>query len=736
MDDADPAVRSVAILHPGESDETARASFLGREVEVRRIGCDGEIELVRALIAELDGRVAAIGVEGMPFQLELGGVRRPHATGAGLPRMARQVPVVDGGGLRAALERWAVTLADRAQPGIFAQKRVLMVPGLNHGGLAQALDRHASELRYADPILYFALPDVPGVGHRGTLGTAAAPTLERLRDAPFQRLLPAPGPERSRRAAAPFRRADVLAGDIGAIRRHAPERLDRKTVVVESATEEDLEDLARRGVSIAVTLMPSPDGPGGLGRWSAATVEAVLAALRRDPRGPLTEDAYLDLLGELDWAPAVRVLQPEEAGINRFAFVIHPLSVKFIHKHPAFAWTRLLPDALVEAVSAYMPPFQVSTIRNGRSPLTGQRIEGLLYTLGATPRQLLRHSERFTYKRLNAIARMAERKGARILGLGAFTKVVGDAGITVAHEADIAVTSGNSLTVAATLEAAKQAVIRMGVKDLTRGRGMVIGATGAIGAVCSRLLAQAVRDVVLVSIEPERLITLKQRILEETPGARVVIATQAGELAGECDLVVTATSAFGQRVLDLSLCKPGAVICDVALPSDIQEEEAALRPDLLVVESGEVLIPGPVDFGYDIGLPPGTAYACLAEAALLAMEGRFEDFTLGRNLETGRVKEMYRLFQKHGLRIAGLRSFGRYLTEEDVAARRERAGRLRADPELLARVRAEAAAGLARIPPAAKGVRKERSSRWLSALGTLVGAVLLPLGRRARTAPG
>ena len=33
---------------------------------------------------------------------------------------------------------------------------------------------------------------------------------------------------------------------------------------------------------------------------------------------------------------------------------------------------------------------------------------------------------------------------------GALPEVVGDAGITVAHESDIAITSGNSLTVAAT----------------------------------------------------------------------------------------------------------------------------------------------------------------------------------------------------------------------------------------------------------------------------------------------
>ena len=70
---------------------------------------------------------------------------------------------------------------------------------------------------------------------------------------------------------------------------------------------------------------------------------------------------------------------------------------------------------------------------------------------------------------------MAEGKGAGILGLGAFTSVVGDAGITIAHESDIAITSGNSLTVAMTLEAAKQAVQLMGVKDLTQGKAMIVG---------------------------------------------------------------------------------------------------------------------------------------------------------------------------------------------------------------------------------------------------------------------
>ena len=39
----------------------------------------------------------------------------------------------------------------------------------------------------------------------------------------------------------------------------------------------------------------------------------------------------------------------------------------------------------------------------------------------------------------------------------------------------------------------------------------------------------------------------------------------------------------------------------MASPPDITPQEAPLRPDVLVIESGEVLIPGNVNFGYDIG---------------------------------------------------------------------------------------------------------------------------------------
>lgn len=721
-------MKKVLHIHLNDDEVTRVVQFLGQDIELHSIGCHGDVGLVEQMLAAHEGQVDAIALDGMPDVLELGAARVSHAAGSALAQRMQETPVVNGRTIRAGLERWGVILADRAQPGIFAQKHILMVPGLNHNGLAQALSRRSANIRYADPVIYFALPQFPGVGSPMTLDQAAGPTLEQLKDAPFRRINPQPGDPGTQRAADPFQWADVLAGDIGAIRRYAPQELKHKTIVVEHAAEADLEDLRQRGAAILVTMMPSLDGRDSLGQWPAAVIEAILVALRPAVDAPLTEDTYLDLMADIKWTPAIRYLQPADVGINKFAFVIHPLNVGFIHKHPLFRWTRYLPDELVERTAAYMPPIYISHITGGQSPTTGQKIEGYLISLSATPRQMMQRGERFTYDRLNKSAKMAERLGARIMGLGAFTSVVGDAGITVAHEADIAITSGNSLTVAATLESAKQAVMRLGVQDLTKGKVMIVGATGSIGSICARLLAQAIFDVVLVSIEPERLIELKRLIQSETPGAKVSIATHADDYLPACDLIVTATSAFGQRVVDITKCKPGAVICDVARPLDINPAEAALRPDVLVIESGEVLIPGDIDFGYDIGLPPKTSYACLAETALLAMEGRFEDYTLGRNITVERVKEIYHLFKKHQFQLAGLRSFGGYVTEAQFQEKVQLAQQYRRDPELFARVQAEAAEKLKEIPVMSKGVKAANGSRqkWmLAGIGALATGWLL-----------
>ncbi|MBK9053792.1 MAG: hypothetical protein IPL78_23665 [Chloroflexi bacterium] len=190
----------------------------------------------------------------------------------------------------------------------------------------------------------------------------------------------------------------------------------------------------------------------------------------------------------------------------------------------------------------------------------------------------------------------------------------------------------------------------------------------------------------------KKLRALQDTILTESPFAQVDISTVPDEYLSQMDLIITATSAVGHVAISISQCKPGAVICDIARPPDISPEESALRPDVLVIESGEIILPGEVEVTIDIGLPQGVVYACLAETVLLALEDRFENYTLGREIDLARVKEIDALYHKHGCRLSAFRSHGQFLTEADMAEKRSFAAALRQDKGRLARLQQQAAA--------------------------------------------
>jgi len=336
----------------------------------------GDIASACALVENYDGQVSAIALHGLPAVLQLGDAQQEHSAGCAIRASATQTPVVDGYQVRSDLEEWGIGNAARKEPGLFARKRVLMCPGLNNVGLANALEQQGSELRYADPFVFFGLPHFPGVGSRFTLGTAATATVEALRDTPFERLMPSPDAAPNTLHKDLFEWADIIAGDTTTICRFAPPSLSGKTLVVECASEGDIEEFKGRGAETLITVMPSLNSENELAAHSAAVVEAALVATRPDPDTPLTADDYLNLVSTLSWQPGIRRLCVDEAPVNRFAFVIHPIAVGFIRKHRLFRWTRLLPASLVEWCAAHLPPLYLSRITGARSPQTGQRVEG------------------------------------------------------------------------------------------------------------------------------------------------------------------------------------------------------------------------------------------------------------------------------------------------------------------------------------------------------------------------
>jgi hypothetical protein len=165
----------------------------------------------------------------------------------------------------------------------------------------------------------------------------------------------------------------------------------------------------------------------------------------------------------------------------------------------------------------------------------------------------------------------------------------------------------------------------------------------------------------------KKLDELRDSILQDTPDAKVISSTDYDSLLADMDMIVTSTSGAGKKILDITKVKPGCVITDVARPLDLPAEEVAKRPDVLVIESGEIELPTPVKGMKSIGLPKNVIYACLAETIVLALEGRFEVFTIGRDTEWEKVKEIYKLGLKHGMKLAAISGVKGVYTDEDIA---------------------------------------------------------------------
>jgi predicted amino acid dehydrogenase len=657
-------------------------TFLGKKLRVHRFGTDGSIAKAVTLLRQWDPRVDAIGLGAVKDSHSLGAHRFIERDTARMRQAVSRAPVTVGARLGDICLEWAVRRAQVQLGHCFDNARVLFFSGMAHHKLAQTMSEYTANLRFADPLLQLGVPKLLTSLEALSLYAAGAHCVSEWVP---PRVMPAPllkrWPEFVLQKA--LRHATVVVAPVHELDHFGIEELAGKTVVTATVNDQRMEAFKDRGVDVVVDASLVEHGHV----LGPDLLDAMILAATGKAPEDISEDDYLEIIAGLQTKP--RIIYPNGfRRTNRFAFVIHPLSQEYFKVvKPIEMLSRVSPPVFMDSLEklmAYAPPFVYSKVEGIQSP-TGVQAEGWLISVGGTPREIMSHSPEFTYRRLLAAADMATRLGAQIMGLGAFTKVVGDAGATVAKRASLPITTGNSYSASAALWAAHDALLRLRLLAPTQGKqrvqfkAMVVGATGSIGAACARLLVRAAEEVTLVSPETAKLLALKESILQETPDARVRLSARTDTHIAEMDMIVTATSGAGKKVLDIMKVKPGCVITDVARPLDLPPEEVARRPDVLVIESGEIQLPGDVSMK-NIGLPKGVVYACLAETIVLALEGRFENFTVGRTIEWEKVREIYKLGLKHGMKLAAISGVNGVLTDKDFARVRRLALAARARP--------------------------------------------------------
>lgn len=351
-----------------------------------------------------------------------------------------------------------------------------------------------------------------------------------------------------------------------------------------------------------------------------------------------------------------------------FAFIVHPIDARrdVSRKYPL---ARYLPDAVIEWFLRRKKPMVLSVIKGIRSA-DGKETTGWFIGCPLTPKMMLELPLEFVYERILECCVLAEKQGAKLIGLGAFTAVVGDGGKTIAARSPIPVTTGNSYTVATAIDGALEAARLMEI-DPAVSTLAVVGATGSIGRTCAQVLAPSFARTILIGRDRGRTEEAAALV-----GHGAEVATDVAAISS-ADVVITVTSAEGE-VIHPEHLKIGAVVCDVARPRDVSIRVSKERDDVLVIEGGVVAVPGDVDFGMSFGFPDKTAYACMSETMMLALDDRAESFTLGKDVTVEQVQEIREMAKRLGFGLAGFRSFEKAVSAETIDRVKKAAARKRA----------------------------------------------------------
>ena len=347
-----------------------------------------------------------------------------------------------------------------------------------------------------------------------------------------------------------------------------------------------------------------------------------------------------------------------------YAFVIHPLDLDLISvafREPNIAVPR---KELMAKTFEWLPPFKCSDIVGLKTP-DGREVDGALIYCPLLPEQMMAGGGEMALRKTIEAVHVAEQLGVKVVGLGAYAAQIGRKGVLVSEACRTPITTGTSYTVSTAIHGIEAACQAVGI-PLNRMRVGIGGATGGIGSTCAELLVRRTGALILNARNQTRLDDLTITLKAQAPSVEILPTTELDWLVANADLIITATST-PSALIDARALRPGTIVCDVSRPRNVSPQSVEdAQGSVLVFDGGIVNPPGEVDFGFYFGLPPGLAYACMAETMILALSGRYEGYSIGGNISAAKVEEIARLGNALGFRLAALRWCEREVPTETI----------------------------------------------------------------------
>lgn len=360
---------------------------------------------------------------------------------------------------------------------------------------------------------------------------------------------------------------------------------------------------------------------------------------------------------------------------DKFAFIVHLMKRQDVLEF--YPWLKLIPNiaraSYLKDLAFKLPNNKFLELRANTSR-TEKFVSGMGILCPIFPEQFISIKEEIVLEKIRKACILAQRQGAGIIGLGGFTSIVGNEGEFLAGKLDAGITSGNTYTAYLALEGIFKAALIMDI-DLSRAIAAVIGATGDIGSICSRVLARKVKQINLVARNEPRLEEFAGGI-RQLNGTSVNTTKYIADAVKNADIILTATSSITTLIEPKEL-KPGCVVCDVSLPPNIAREIYSIRQDVLVFEGGKAWIPNTEKIKnrfWQEYFSDGIIFGCLAETMLLALDGYFKDFSVGRgNITEEKLAVIGEMSKKHGFTLAPFKCGTKILDDVEIKLIRQKA---------------------------------------------------------------
>jgi fatty aldehyde-generating acyl-ACP reductase len=324
----------------------------------------------------------------------------------------------------------------------------------------------------------------------------------------------------------------------------------------------------------------------------------------------------------------VRILPQSSTSkeVYGYAFLVHSRDTSDIIRK--FKFLKHFPKYLIEFFTMYSWPITVSSITGLISYKTNKPINGWVIGIPMTARQMIENRS-LALKKIIQATKLAKKKGAKIIGLGALTSSLSKGGLDLVDKVDINITTGHAYT-AYTVTANLFKLAESWHINKFKVVIAIVGAAGSIGSTSAKLIARAgFMNLILIDLERKHhhFEPLIQEIMALNNNISIQITHKVTDIKS-ADFIVTATNA-PEALIKPDDLKSGAVIIDDAQPSDVSQEVLS-REDVLVIEAGVINTPN-INNNFNFGLKSkNDNFCCLGEVLILSSQEWNEHYVLNR----------------------------------------------------------------------------------------------------------